>query len=205
MTPLTFEWSRMYFDRMNHLISNCRPTSLGTNIYRSHCAFSVIYNYCWVTGTSHPRVQRHSLNCRGLYLDLLTSEECFGGFFTNEYEQACVCLCVIGLNREQIETNMDFLGLIIMQNKIKEQTAGVLLDLRQANIRTLMVTGKALFRGLSHGGYVFKCQLNERAPCCLPSRLCAVRWQHVDSNIGGSRLRNDSRPRESHHCRRRAS
>lgn len=36
---------------------------------------------------------------------------------------------------------MEFLGLIIMQNKIKEETAGVLLDLRQANIRTLMVTG----------------------------------------------------------------
>lgn len=37
---------------------------------------------------------------------------------------------------------MDFLGLIIMQNKIKEETAGVLQELRQANIRTLMVTGK---------------------------------------------------------------
>lgn len=37
---------------------------------------------------------------------------------------------------------MEFLGLIIMQNKIKEETAGVLYQLRQANIRTLMVTGK---------------------------------------------------------------
>lgn len=36
---------------------------------------------------------------------------------------------------------MEFLGLIVMQNKIKEETAGVLLDLRQANIRSLMVTG----------------------------------------------------------------
>uniref|UniRef100_A0A3Q3EBN9 ATPase 13A3 n=1 Tax=Hippocampus comes TaxID=109280 RepID=A0A3Q3EBN9_HIPCM len=46
-------------------------------------------------------------------------------------------------------TNMDLLGLIIMQNKIKEQTAGVLLDLRQANIRTLMVTGDNMLTAIS--------------------------------------------------------
>lgn len=39
---------------------------------------------------------------------------------------------------------MDFLGLIIMQNKIKPETAGVLHDLQRANIRTLMVTGEHL-------------------------------------------------------------
>ncbi|XP_061653528.1 polyamine-transporting ATPase 13A3-like isoform X1 [Phyllopteryx taeniolatus] len=57
------------------------------------------------------------------------------------------------LCREQIETNMDFLGLIIMQNKIKEETAGVLLELRQANIRTLMVTGDNMLTAISvaHG------------------------------------------------------
>lgn len=37
---------------------------------------------------------------------------------------------------------MDFLGLIIMQNKLKTETPGVLEDLRRANIRTVMVTGK---------------------------------------------------------------
>lgn len=43
--------------------------------------------------------------------------------------------------RDQIEKNMDFLGLIIMQNKLKTETPGVLEDLRRANIRTVMVTG----------------------------------------------------------------
>lgn len=37
---------------------------------------------------------------------------------------------------------MDFLGLIIMQNKLKAETAGVLHDLQKAHIRTVMVTGK---------------------------------------------------------------
>ncbi|XP_061833687.2 polyamine-transporting ATPase 13A3-like [Nerophis lumbriciformis] len=56
---------------------------------------------------------------------------------------------VQNLSREQLETNMDFLGLIVMQNKIKEQTAGVLLDLQQANIRTLMVTGDNMSTAIS--------------------------------------------------------
>uniref|UniRef100_A0A671XDP9 ATPase 13A3 n=1 Tax=Sparus aurata TaxID=8175 RepID=A0A671XDP9_SPAAU len=56
---------------------------------------------------------------------------------------------VQSLSRDLIETNMDFLGLIIMQNKIKEETAGVLQELRQANIRTLMVTGDNMLTAIS--------------------------------------------------------
>lgn len=43
--------------------------------------------------------------------------------------------------RDLIETNMEFIGLVIMQNKIKQETAGVLRELQQADIRTVMVTG----------------------------------------------------------------
>uniref|UniRef100_A0A3Q3XDB8 Polyamine-transporting ATPase 13A3 n=1 Tax=Mola mola TaxID=94237 RepID=A0A3Q3XDB8_MOLML len=56
---------------------------------------------------------------------------------------------VQSLSRDLIETNMEFLGLIIMQNKIKEETAGVLCQLRQANIRTLMVTGDNMLTAIS--------------------------------------------------------
>eukprot|EP00064_Thunnus_orientalis_P008781 superscaffoldBa00001070_g8804 len=56
---------------------------------------------------------------------------------------------VQSLGRDLIETNMEFLGLIIMQNKIKEETAGVLRDLRHANIRTLMVTGDNMLTAIS--------------------------------------------------------
>lgn len=38
---------------------------------------------------------------------------------------------------------MEFLGLIIMQNKLKAETPGVLQDLYRANIRTVMVTGES--------------------------------------------------------------
>nr|XP_019958091.1 PREDICTED: probable cation-transporting ATPase 13A3 isoform X1 [Paralichthys olivaceus]XP_019958100.1 PREDICTED: probable cation-transporting ATPase 13A3 isoform X1 [Paralichthys olivaceus] len=56
---------------------------------------------------------------------------------------------VQSLSRDLIETNMEFLGLIIMQNKIKQETAGVLHELRQANIRTLMVTGDNMLTAIS--------------------------------------------------------
>ncbi|KAM6948677.1 polyamine-transporting ATPase 13A3-like [Aplochiton taeniatus] len=56
---------------------------------------------------------------------------------------------VQSLNRDVVETNLDFLGLIIMQNKLKEETAGVLEDLRHASIRTVMVTGDNMLTAIS--------------------------------------------------------
>uniref|UniRef100_A0A8C1KZK0 ATPase 13A3 n=1 Tax=Cyprinus carpio TaxID=7962 RepID=A0A8C1KZK0_CYPCA len=56
---------------------------------------------------------------------------------------------VQSINRDQIEKNMDFLGLIIMQNKLKTETPGVLEDLRRANIRTVMVTGDNMLTAIS--------------------------------------------------------
>lgn len=56
---------------------------------------------------------------------------------------------VQNVNRDHIESNMDFLGLIIMQNKLKAETPGVLQDLHQANIRTVMVTGDNMLTAIS--------------------------------------------------------
>ncbi|KAJ8270232.1 hypothetical protein GJAV_G00111920 [Gymnothorax javanicus] len=56
---------------------------------------------------------------------------------------------VQNVNRDLIECNMDFLGLIIMQNKLKAETPGVLEDLRRANIRTVMVTGDNMLTAIS--------------------------------------------------------
>ncbi|XP_029003029.1 polyamine-transporting ATPase 13A3 [Betta splendens] len=56
---------------------------------------------------------------------------------------------VQNINRSNIETNMEFLGLIVMQNKLKAETPGVLQDLRKANIRTVMVTGDNMLTAIS--------------------------------------------------------
>uniref|UniRef100_A0A672FXH6 ATPase 13A3 n=1 Tax=Salarias fasciatus TaxID=181472 RepID=A0A672FXH6_SALFA len=56
---------------------------------------------------------------------------------------------VQNVNRDHIETNMEFLGLIIMQNKLKPETPSVLQDLHRANIRTVMVTGDNMLTAIS--------------------------------------------------------
>uniref|UniRef100_A0A674MXZ1 Polyamine-transporting ATPase 13A3 n=1 Tax=Takifugu rubripes TaxID=31033 RepID=A0A674MXZ1_TAKRU len=63
---------------------------------------------------------------------------------------------VIALAHRRLESKltwhkakMDFLGLIIMQNKLKAETAGVLHDLHKARIRTVMVTGDNMLTAIS--------------------------------------------------------
>ncbi|XP_029436037.1 probable cation-transporting ATPase 13A3 isoform X2 [Rhinatrema bivittatum] len=48
---------------------------------------------------------------------------------------------VQSVNRDVIECKMEFLGLVMMQNKLKSETVPVLEELRRACIRTLMITG----------------------------------------------------------------
>ncbi|KAM4770721.1 polyamine-transporting ATPase 13A3 isoform 2-T2 [Rhinophrynus dorsalis] len=56
---------------------------------------------------------------------------------------------VQNISRDAIENNMTFLGLIIMQNKLKPETPAVLDDLRKANIRMVMVTGDNMLTAIS--------------------------------------------------------
>ena len=44
--------------------------------------------------------------------------------------------------RDEVERDLTFAGLMIMQNKLKPETAPVITTLRYANIRTVMITGK---------------------------------------------------------------
>lgn len=44
-----------------------------------------------------------------------------------------------------MEKNLNFVGLIVMENKLKPETTPVIKELREANIRCIMVTGE--FKG----------------------------------------------------------
>ncbi|XP_043933277.1 polyamine-transporting ATPase 13A3-like [Protopterus annectens] len=52
-------------------------------------------------------------------------------------------------SREVIECNMELLGLVMMQNKLKPQTMPVLQELRRACIRSVMVTGDNMLTAVS--------------------------------------------------------
>nr|XP_034336554.1 probable cation-transporting ATPase 13A3 isoform X2 [Crassostrea gigas] len=51
--------------------------------------------------------------------------------------------------REQVEKNLNFVGLIVMENKLKPETTPVIKELREANIRCIMVTGDNLLTAIS--------------------------------------------------------
>uniref|UniRef100_A0A665U7H4 ATPase 13A3 n=1 Tax=Echeneis naucrates TaxID=173247 RepID=A0A665U7H4_ECHNA len=85
-----------------------------------------------------------------------------------------------------IETNMEFLGLIVMQNKIKQETAGVLHELRQANIRTLMVTGDNMLTAISVArdcGMVLAFEKVIIADAAPPKDLqpASITWQYTEN------------------------
>lgn len=53
------------------------------------------------------------------------------------------------IEREKIECDLEFLGLIIMENRLKPETCAVISRLKAANIRTIMCTGDNILTALS--------------------------------------------------------
>uniref|UniRef100_A0A8C2IQU3 ATPase 13A3 n=1 Tax=Cyprinus carpio TaxID=7962 RepID=A0A8C2IQU3_CYPCA len=98
---------------------------------------------------------------------------------------------VQSINRDQIEKNMDFLGLIIMQNKLKTETPGVLEDLRRANIRTVMVTGDNMLTAISVARDCGMIQPQDRVIIAdaLPPKdgqAAKIDWHYADQPNGHS-------------------
>ncbi|ULT96024.1 hypothetical protein L3Y34_004582 [Caenorhabditis briggsae] len=53
------------------------------------------------------------------------------------------------VKRDSVECDLEMLGLVVMENRVKPVTLGVINQLNRANIRTVMVTGDNLLTGLS--------------------------------------------------------
>ncbi|KAI1331917.1 hypothetical protein F5Y16DRAFT_421244 [Xylariaceae sp. FL0255] len=53
------------------------------------------------------------------------------------------------ITREEVEKDLEFIGFIIFENKLKPTTAGVLKELTQANIGSIMVTGDNILTAIS--------------------------------------------------------
>ncbi|XP_031788027.1 probable cation-transporting ATPase 13A3 isoform X2 [Nasonia vitripennis] len=51
--------------------------------------------------------------------------------------------------RDVVEKDLDFLGLIILENRLKEPTTKVIKELRDANIKTVMITGDNIQTAIS--------------------------------------------------------
>lgn len=53
------------------------------------------------------------------------------------------------MTRADAESNLDFLGFIIFENKLKPSTTGVIAELSQAGIRNIMCTGDNILTAIS--------------------------------------------------------
>lgn len=53
------------------------------------------------------------------------------------------------MQREDVECALQFIGLVIMENRLKAETTGVIRELRSAHIRTIMVTGDNIQTAMS--------------------------------------------------------
>ena len=70
------------------------------------------------------------------------------------------------MRREDAECDLDFLGFIIFENKLKQSTTGVIDELNAADIRQIMCTGDNILTAIS---VARQCNLvNRTAHCFIP-------------------------------------
>lgn len=55
----------------------------------------------------------------------------------------------MGVPRSEIESNLKFLGLLIMENKLKAQTPGTIENLQKCKVKTVMATGDNVLTAIS--------------------------------------------------------
>ena len=93
------------------------------------------------------------------------------------------------MTRHEAESNLDFLGFIIFENKLKEVTTEVIEELNDANIRQIMCTGDNILTAIS---VARECSLIDRnAHCFVPYFLegdcqdpkARLTWQSVDNTL----------------------
>ncbi|KAI1850453.1 hypothetical protein JX265_013415 [Neoarthrinium moseri] len=99
------------------------------------------------------------------------------------------------MKRQDVESDLDFVGFIIFENKLKPTTAAVLKELTQSNIGSIMVTGDNILTAISVSR---NCGLIQKsAPCFVPHFAegnfqdpnADLRWESIDDN----NLKLDSR------------
>lgn len=70
------------------------------------------------------------------------------------------------MKRSEVESDLDFVGFIIFENKLKPTTEAVLKELRQSNIGSIMVTGDNILTAIS---VARNCSLIDKdAHCFVP-------------------------------------
>jgi cation-transporting ATPase 13A2 len=81
------------------------------------------------------------------------------------------------MRRDEAESDLDFLGFIIFENKLKPTTAGVLDELTEAGIRKVMCTGDNILTAIS---VARECNLIDKTAHCFVPHFVEGR---INSNL----------------------
>lgn len=93
------------------------------------------------------------------------------------------------MKRDEAESELDFIGFIIFENKLKPTTAGVLEELSEAGIRKVMCTGDNILTAVS---VARECNLiDKNAHCFVPhfaegdssDPKAKLSWESIDNSI----------------------
>lgn len=91
------------------------------------------------------------------------------------------------MKRAEAESNLDFIGFIVFENKLKPATTGTIDELNSAGIRSVMCTGDNILTAIS---VARECHLVDRtAHCFVPHFIqgdsrdprARLRWESIDS------------------------
>lgn len=83
-----------------------------------------------------------------------------------KYERKLSWMKVQKLTRTEAESDLEFLGFIIFENKLKPSTSGVISQLNEAGIRNVMCTGDNILTAIS---VARECNMLGRdEPCFIP-------------------------------------
>lgn len=90
--------------------------------------------------------------------------------------------------RQDVESDLHFIGFIIFENKLKPTTAGVLKELSDSNIGSVMVTGDNILTAIS---VARECGLMDRNAHCFVPRFvegdfrdpsAKLQWESIDNS-----------------------
>jgi cation-transporting ATPase 13A3/4/5 len=91
------------------------------------------------------------------------------------------------MTRQQVESDLDFVGFIVFENKLKPTTSAVLKELLDSNIGAVMVTGDNILTAIS---VARECgMVNKTAHCFVPRFLtgdardpnASLQWESIDN------------------------
>lgn len=103
------------------------------------------------------------------------------------------------MSRESIESDLSFLGLVILENRLKPDTTSIINNLSAANIRSVMVTGDNILTALSVARDCNIIKSNQNVIIVTAIQNIENKWDLVYSMSGNTNPPNNLSYKQNNH------